>query len=229
MKAETVLVLIIAVAQTSRPVQIAELALPSTDVDERQAVDSACVPPTCAFILPDCDTGTIAPPTTVTLIAPVPAVFVTPTPLVVPTSNESPNEWLPHCTDTVPAIQPVDMAAPLPFTTIADDDTHAVDKPAVPPIRARSLVGEGLPIVDPTTVTLADPVDTTLLRSAPLGVAASQVSKASVVPTDDSAVTPTRHPNDVPALVFVCTAVSDDHVLTLPALPAIRTIALVDI
>jgi hypothetical protein len=87
-----VLALVIDVTLTCRSMRIEALVLPSTDVDDRHTVDSESVPPTAALVLPDADTGTIVAPTTVTLIAPVPAVFVTTTSLVIPTSKLNPNE-----------------------------------------------------------------------------------------------------------------------------------------
>jgi hypothetical protein len=107
--------------------------------------------------------------------------------------------------------------------TIDDDDAHVVAIAAVPPTRPPSLVSDVLPIVPPTTVTLAAPVDTTFVRVAPLGVGASQLISSVNVLAACNVVAAIVNPADVPAVVLLTRTESATHNVLGNALCPIRT------
>ena len=109
----------------------------------------------------------------------------------------------PSCDPTDPAIH---------FPRIELSDVHCVLAVAVPSSRNRTLrSSDSDPMLDPTTVTLIDPVDAVFAVPIPLPTAVSYDWLTVIVAVCPHVVVDTGHPQPSPEAVLLPIAVSDTH------------------
>jgi hypothetical protein len=193
--------------------------LHSTALDDAHALASHTLPPTREPPLmrasPACE------PSTVTLAAPVDAPLLLTALLTTGPTTLNADDTLPTSTPEVTA-QRSELPAPdVALHCTALDDVHALASLALTPTRDHPLL-LGLATPDPSTVTLAAPVDGPLLITTELASPPMKLNAAVRLPTMPPDVDTALFTLDTPDTALHVSELDDVHTLVSEALPPNR-------